>query len=56
MTVQIDIDKCCGADECTKVCPTEALTLEDNKAKVDPEICADCGACIEVCPNEALSL
>lgn len=54
--VKIDLLKCCGADACTKVCPTNALSLENGKAKVDPDLCAGCGVCVEACPNQALSL
>ncbi|MCG7855232.1 MAG: 4Fe-4S binding protein, partial [Methanoregulaceae archaeon] len=33
-----------------------AITMEDEKAKVDAELCVDCGSCVDVCPSEAITL
>jgi len=37
-------------------CPVEAISLENDKAKVDAEKCVDCGQCVEECPNEAIKM
>ena len=56
MAAQIDEDKCVGCGLCVDVCPVEAITLENDKAKVDEEKCTECGQCVEECPNEAISI
>jgi len=39
-----------------EACPLDAITVQDNKAVVDPETCGDCGACVDVCPTESISV
>lgn len=56
MAVVINEETCIGCGACIEVCPTEALEMKDEKAKVDAEKCVDCGACIDECPVEAISL
>lgn len=56
MAAVVDNDKCTGCGLCVDVCPVEAITLENDKAKVDPDKCTDCGQCVDECPNEAISL
>ena len=41
---------CIACRKCTKVCPTGAITVEENLARIDPEKCIGCGACAEACP------
>ncbi len=40
---------------CVDVCPTKALTVEDNEIVVDKTICLGCGACSVACPTLALT-
>jgi len=47
-------DLCDGSGLCVPVCPVNAITLEEGKAKINPFICIGCGACIPVCPREAI--
>jgi len=47
-------DLCNGCGGCVSVCPTNAITMQEGKAKVDPFQCSGCGACIPVCPQEAI--
>ena len=56
MAVVINEETCIGCGACIEACPTEALEMVDEKAKVDAEKCVDCGACIDECPVEAISL
>jgi ferredoxin len=56
MSAVVDNDKCTGCGLCVDVCPVEAISLEDDKAKVAPDKCTECGQCVEECPNEAISL
>ena len=56
MAVKVDLEKCTGCGTCKDVCPVEAITLNDEKAKINEEECVDCGTCVEECPEGALSL
>lgn len=47
-------DKCAGCGECEKVCPSEAIRIEDGKAILDVSRCIGCASCIAACPNYAL--
>jgi heterodisulfide reductase subunit A len=47
-------DLCNGCKACVPVCPTNAISIHENKAKIDPFLCTGCGACIPVCPQEAI--
>lgn len=41
---------CIACKACVKVCPEEAIVMEDNLAVIDLEKCTDCGKCVEKCP------
>ncbi|MEM3356695.1 MAG: 4Fe-4S binding protein, partial [Candidatus Bathyarchaeia archaeon] len=47
-------DLCDGCKLCVPVCPVNAITMQENKAKIDPFQCVGCGACVPVCPKEAI--
>jgi heterodisulfide reductase subunit A len=47
-------DLCNGCEVCVKICPVNAVTMHDGKAKIDPFQCTGCGACIPECPQEAI--
>ena len=53
---QVDTEKCNGCATCVESCPSEALSLEEEKIKVDDSACIDCGVCVDECPTEALTL
>ncbi len=54
MAAQINQEECTGCGLCIDVCPVEAISLKDDKAKVDQETCVDCGQCVGECPNKAI--
>ena len=56
MAAKIDLEKCTGCESCVEVCPVEAISMENDKARVDEESCVDCGTCVDECPSEAISL
>lgn len=41
---------CIGCTLCTKVCESDAITVENNLAKIDYKKCINCGKCSEKCP------
>ena len=56
MPAVVDQDKCEGCAECIEACPTEAIEMVDEKAKIKEDECADCAACVDECPKEAISM
>ena len=47
---------CLGFGSCVKVCPFDAIHVENGVAVVDREKCKACGKCIEVCPKHLIEL
>ncbi len=45
---------CIGCKMCQKVCPSDAITVEDNIAHIDSDKCTNCGACAEKCPKKII--
>ena len=45
---------CIGCGICTKICPHEAIRVENNLAVIDYEKCAACGLCAAVCPKKVI--
>ncbi len=41
---------CIGCKLCTKVCASNAITVENNLAKIDYNKCINCGKCADKCP------
>lgn len=53
-----EIDKCIFCMKCSKVCPSQCITV-DNKAatwECDPFACVYCGVCVESCPTKCLEM
>lgn len=45
---------CIGCSKCFKVCPYEAITMENNLAFIDSEKCKLCRKCVAECPTDAI--
>lgn len=45
---------CIGCKMCTKVCEFDAITVENNIAKIDYSKCTRCGKCAEKCPSKII--
>ncbi|HHY77755.1 MAG TPA: electron transfer flavoprotein subunit alpha [Clostridiales bacterium] len=54
MSVLIIKEKCRGCRLCVKVCPFDAIKMEDGKAVIDYDKCTNCGACEASCKFEAI--
>ena len=54
MVVKVDAEECVGCENCVAVCPTEAITMVEEKAVIDQEKCNECKACIDECPVDAI--
>jgi len=48
--------RCTGCGECIAHCTQEAISLQNEKAVVDPQRCTGCGGCISICPNNAIQV
>ncbi len=47
---------CLGYGDCTRVCPRDAIHVENGIAAVDPQKCIGCGMCVRECPNHIIKL
>jgi len=47
--------KLTGCHRCLDLCPTSAITPDDDHVKIDAEVCAGCGQCAAACPTGAAS-
>lgn len=48
-------EKCIGCVTCIRACPTKAIRIVNDKARVNYDRCIDCGECFRVCPHDAIS-
>jgi iron only hydrogenase large subunit-like protein len=51
---QVITENCHAHMTCVRNCPTQAIRIRQNKAKISEELCVDCGTCISVCPQNAI--
>jgi ferredoxin len=56
MPAEVDQGKCTGCEACVGECPSNAISMADEKAAVDADGCIDCGVCVDTCPVEAISM
>ncbi len=55
MPAKVDEEKCTGCESCIEECPSEAIKMADDKAKINDD-CVDCGVCVDTCPAEAITM
>ncbi len=48
--------KCEGCEDCMAHCAQKAISLFEEKARIDMEKCVGCGECIIICPNQAIQI
>lgn len=56
MPTVVDQEKCEGCGDCVEACPSEAIEIVNEKAKIKVEDCVDCEACVDECPTEAITM
>jgi len=56
MPTKVDKEKCNGCESCVEDCPSEAISMVEDKAEIDADACVDCGVCVDTCPAEAISM
>ena len=47
---------CIGCGECRDHCSQDAISMVDEKARIDADACIGCGECILICPNGAINV
>ena len=52
--MKVNSNVCIGCGTCVAVCPHNAISFENGKAKIDPKKCVKCGTCADVCPVVAI--
>jgi len=51
---RINPDLCVACLACVRVCPADAVAVENEKVWIVDEACTRCGACLPACPHEAI--
>ncbi len=52
-SVRLEERDCKGCTTCIRMCPTQAIRVQNGKAKIIKERCIDCGECVRRCPYHA---
>jgi len=47
-------DRCVGCLACIRVCPSEAIAVEEDVVRIVEESCIQAGACVPACPHDAI--
>ena len=47
---------CMGLGDCVKVCPNNAICIENGIAHINTKLCVGCGLCTKACPNQLITL
>ena len=54
MDFRIDPELCVACLACVRVCPSDAVAVEEQKVWIVDEACTRCGLCLPACPHEAI--
>lgn len=47
---------CMGYGDCAKVCPNDAICIENGIARINTRKCIGCGLCTKTCPNKLIQM
>lgn len=51
---KVRLKACVGCRQCYRVCPVQAISMQDSKAVIDYDICIGCGQCVAACNYKAM--
>ncbi len=54
MDFRIDPELCVACLACVRVCPSDAVAVEENRVWIVDEACTRVGLCLPACPHEAI--
>ncbi|HXE57142.1 MAG TPA: diguanylate cyclase [Gemmatimonadales bacterium] len=54
MIFSIDPERCVACLACVRVCPSDAVAVEDRLVRIVAEACTGCGLCVPACPHAAV--
>ena len=54
MDFRIDPELCVACLACVRVCPSDAVAVEENRVWIVDEACTRVGLCVPACPHEAI--
>ena len=54
MEFRIDADQCVACLACVRVCPADAVAVENAHVHIIDDACTRCGLCLPACPHEAI--
>jgi diguanylate cyclase (GGDEF)-like protein len=52
---KIDPEKCVTCLACVRVCPADAVAVEEQRVWIVDEACTRCGLCLPACPHDAIT-
>lgn len=53
---EVNTTQCSGCGTCIEICPSDAIFMVDNKARIDETKCRECRKCLDVCPDRAIAV
>jgi len=52
--VTYTLARCQKCLKCLRVCPVEAISIKDERVKINKSRCINCGKCVDTCVNQGL--
>lgn len=52
--ISYTLEKCIKCLKCIKVCPIGAISVREERVRIDKEKCINCGNCVDACAHQGL--